>query len=380
MIGVEGQYIFVFSIGGKEDFLEEEDLEEFTLIEEAGNVLPAWQLFFESKDKDLINVLNEGNDLQVDYGGDLKDETLTTKLAISSKRITRTGDQKYYICLKGVYSALPYITMPHTIISEKKPGFDILKATAGKYFSVETEDPPSSDKQYWVQPNITDKKFCDHLSRHMYNASSWYATGITSDGKFLIRDMKANIGKKEVFTFLPEGSAGSKTELAYLGDYELHSSAGFINAWHGYEREKPTYTIEDDKLEPLIEKVEPLLAQGTKFARLAKVEKRAALQGMQNENVHENYWKAALRNTMGLALFSSEMIELTITIPRFVKIKILDIVMFFDDELDKKDTSASYHSGLYATGLVSRTLAKKKFTTTIQIFRESHNTMKGALK
>ena len=91
MIGVEGQYIFRFSIGEFEDFISNDDLVYFNLIEEAGNVLPTFELTFTSANEKLLSTLNEGNILQVSFGREL-DHLIDVELIISKNNSNRAGE------------------------------------------------------------------------------------------------------------------------------------------------------------------------------------------------------------------------------------------------------------------------------------------------
>lgn len=389
MLEVLDQYIYIFSIGNKKDFIFPADLDYFSVIEEAGNVLPTWKMSFRTTDPDLLRVLNEGNDLKVNYGIN-RDKLIEVPLLITKRTINKAGDQKFQIELLGIYSKLEYVTISHVTISGVKSGIEVLIEIARAHFNVVSNISSSEDSQNWIQPNIVDKRFVDELWLHSYVTDSFLGIGITSDGKFIIKDIKQAIrdiieskkGVSEVvwrpkfkFTSTPEKS----NDISYVGDSYFQSNAGFINCWVGYGKEKPVYVLESDGYSKKMEQISPLLALTNTLNRRASIEKRHDIVGMQNDNVHGKYWQAYLRNIAGLSVFSSD--KLTLSFGNVLNdIKIFDIAMYKEDMLDDVVQSEEYYSGLYAVGLVGRTLSKNQLITTVELFRESFNTQRGDLR
>lgn len=375
-ISVDGQYYYRFNIGGFEDFIDNDDFDSFTLIEEAGNMLPTWKISFKTSDPDVPKVWNEGNDLEVSYGID-QDNLVDAKLLITKSTISGAGDQKYQITGLGIYSAINYITKAKTLISDKKSGVAIVKDVAAKHFLCDFNIDVSEDSQYWIQPNITDKKYIDNVCLHSYLSKSFIGTGITSDGTFRLLDISQVISEPYAFKFTNTSEEDGK-DISYSSNPELISNSGFINCWVGYGREKPVYTIEDDSLNKYLETSEPLMVLSNTFARNSSVEKRNAAIGMENDNTHSKYWQAALKNVQGLSLFSSQ--NLTLTYDSFNTIKVFDLVMFKKGLLDNDNEASEYESGLYLVGLVSRTVSANKFSTTVSLFREGMSSITGSLK
>ena len=68
MIGVEGQYRASFSIGEIEDFLKEEQLICFKLIEDTSNVIPIFQLDIYIFDERILKYVNDVKNLIVKIG------------------------------------------------------------------------------------------------------------------------------------------------------------------------------------------------------------------------------------------------------------------------------------------------------------------------
>ena len=108
MIGVEGNYILQFSVTGHKrlkDFIEENDLITFKLIEEAGNLLPIYELIFYTNDEEIFQVLHEGNDLDCLMGKG-KNEAISCKLTVTKSTSSRSGTDKRLIHITGIYSVM----------------------------------------------------------------------------------------------------------------------------------------------------------------------------------------------------------------------------------------------------------------------------------
>ena len=82
MIGVEGQYLFRFDIADRTDFISESNQGMLTIIEEAGNYLPTFNLSFKCQDDSIIPLLNERNELNITFGRTLED-MYQSKLAVT---------------------------------------------------------------------------------------------------------------------------------------------------------------------------------------------------------------------------------------------------------------------------------------------------------
>lgn len=376
MIGIKNQYMFKFSIGEKDDFITNETIDHFIVTEEAGNSLPAWKIAFKTKDPELPLVFNEGNDFKISFGTHL-DDLKDVQLVITKRKITRQGISLFFIEALGLYSGLSYITSPVKSISSKKSGVEVMISKASSHFKVESNVTASQDSQYWIQPNTTDKAFVDQLWLHSYLANSFLGTSITFDGKFLVKDIKKAIGEDYKFRFVH--TVKEEKDIIYTGDYELISETGFINSWVGYGKEKLIHKLEDGTKSTHLETIEPLLALTKKLTRRADIEKRSSLIGVHNENTHDKYWQAALRNVMGMSIFSSERNTLSFD-GMLNDIHPLDVVMFKDTGLGNDQQSAEFHSGLYLVGAVGRSLNGKNIATTVDLYRESFNSVEGELR
>lgn len=385
-IGIEGQYLFQFDVADKKDFIVTEDLIKFEVIEEAGNILPTFTLIFLSTDSKLLRILHEGNSLNVSFGKDRKN-LIKIKLNITKHRSRKKGDSKREYYLTGLLFNLKFNNKPNLLISDKMSGVEVILNTAKKHFGkIDTNIKTSNDSQYWIQPNISDKMFINNLWLHSYVPNSFLGVGISMDGTFILRDIlkmikdyqSKNIDmEKYKYRFL--GTPKNKNDMIYHGDYTLDTEYGFINYWHGYKKNKVIYDLDEGTLQTISEEIRPMISLTSTLIRNIEIEKRYSDVGYQNENVHKNYWKAYLRNVSSLAIFSSTKLEFSFD-TAYVDIKILDLIMFQEPELDQKQLSGDQLSGQYLVSKVSRTLSGGTMVTNVLACREALNRPKGSVQ
>jgi hypothetical protein len=377
MIGVDGQYLLRFTIGDQDDFVEEEDLILFKIIEESSNTLPTFEASFAIHDDELLPYLNEGNELKVSIGAD-KNDLADVTLVITKSKFTRSGESARVITISGLYSALEYISSPKVSISDKKSGIEVINDIVSPYFTFDSNITKSEDSQNWVQTGINDKLFVDELSLHSYVSDSFIAVAISADGTFIVRDMKKMLNEDYKWRFGSDVEDPDR-DIAISGDLPYESEVGFMNMWAGYQREMKLVDLEKGTESMATEEISPFLALSSKLMRNASVGKKTFEHNIICENVDPNYWNAYLRNLGHLAVFSG--IQATVSFQGVFKdIKALDLVMLRDDAPDSsQNQSSDTLSGLWVVSKVVRTVQSKQFWTILEICRESLNMPEGNL-
>lgn len=384
-IGIKDQYIFKFSINDNKDFIQDQDLDKFEIIEETGNVLPTFSLDFMSADPTILRSLNEGSDLEISFGKN-ENNLKTTKLNITKCRFTKSGDNKRVINLRGIVSNAPFNNTPRLQVTDKKSGVEVILDTARRNFGkVETNINTSNDSQNWVQYNISDKMFINDVWMHSWLPTSFLGIGITMEGTFILRDIYKYIREYQLKTkdferykYRFGGEKVHDNDLPYNGEYVVDVESGFINYWQGYKRNKLVHVLEDGTDYLISEDIKPVLALTNKLARKSEIESRFSNIGYQNDNVHSNYWSASLRNLSSLALFSSVKLELSFD-NVVDDLQLLDLVMFQEPEVNDKKLSGDTVSGLYLVSKIGKTVSSGTLVTTALLCRESLNQPKGNL-
>jgi hypothetical protein len=374
MIGIKGQYLFSFDISGKRNFITENDLQLFKIVEEAGNVLPTFELIFTLEDQSVLRYLNEGNPLNTAMGEDNLAMT-NIDLRILNKLITRIAQRKYLVRLTGVYDAMRYYTDCKMSITEQISGVEAIINVVGNYFKVDSNITKSQDKQHWIQNNIPDKSFVNKAWMHSWlGGSSFPAVGITSDGIFVLRDVKKLAKEDYAWKFI-SGDSMKKDELIF-DQYKVESNTGLINVWTGYEREREVLNLDAGSEKSVKPTLDTVLALSKDLDRMSDIGTRTSEFGVVNANVHPNYWLAYQQNLSYLSVFGSTKIVLQFS-SKYADVRVLDLVLLRDIDLEMKQAEG-YYSGSYLVSRVTRVLENKNFVTMVHLNREALGELQGS--
>lgn len=374
MIGIEGSYRFLFSIAGQEDFLDEPDLQELKIIEEAGNVLPSFSIVFTLQDKDVLRYFNEGNPLEIASGVDDLEMTNVKFRILGKPYISKLTQHKYLIKLTGLLDNIKYYSDCKTSIFGPMSGIEAIIGAAGNHFNVDTNVQKSQDHQNWIQPNISDKAFINQVWMHSFLPGSFPAIGISSRGDFILRDVKKLAKSGYQWTFASTDVL-KDNEIAF-DTWILNSSTGFINAWSGYEREKPVWDI-DTGVESISKpSLQPILSSTEKMDRMREIGTRGEDFSVINKNVHSNYHLAFQQNLGYLSVFSSGANILLQFSGRYIDLKVLDLVFLRDLDINLQG-SEGYYSGSYIISKVARIVESKNFTTLVLLTRDALGELQG---
>jgi hypothetical protein len=371
-IGIASQFLFRFKIADKDDFISGNDLMEFSCDCQVGNMLPQFILIFDTLDEDVINLFHEGNELEVSYGKQ-EEDLILTKLLITTCNITPMGSNKKRIYLQGLYSAINYFDSA-LFVSNKQSGVQTIQEKASQMFIYDSNVTSSQDSQNWIQYNTSTKEFINNLMLHSNVPNSFLAIGIDMDGTFRLRDIRKKTQGEYDWRFIQQPT-GEK-DIEFNGDPVFESNFGFMNAWHGYKKEKLLHQLETGDSQLISEDIRPLMALTTKLIRTSKVQKRFTDIGFQNENLHENYWQAFLRNMTYSVSFSAINVKISFQ-DEFIPFKLLDLIMYKDSSIKSNQPSTDATSGLYLITKITRSINANKLVTTITMAREAFNQAKG---
>lgn len=375
MIGVDGQYMVRFSIADVHDFISEVNFVSLIMSEQAGNVLPEFQLSFILQDDSLMGYLHEGNDIRISYGRDAS-SLLDGRMAITRLVTKRRGEGRL-VSATGIYSALPYVNQSRFMISEPMTSAELMLSRARVYFpSQSIQAPSASDAQRWISPGWSDKKFLSEVWMHSYLPGSFPALAISTDGRFIFRDVRAALAQGPLWK-ITKDIRDPEHDIVSNDDAEVEVNSGFMNSWMGYGKQQRVYHLEEGTSEDIVASAQgSVVALTKKIARRADIEARFAASGVQNENTHENYWRAYQQNLVGLGSCSSVSVTLSYS-GRIMPMRVLDTILFKDDDVGRLRTSASeFNSGLYIITGITRTFMNRQIRTVVNMTRESFNALR----
>jgi len=383
MIGISGQFVFGVTIGHHKDFLSLGDLQEFTVIEDAGGILPTYILVFKIYNDDILSFINDGNNLEVSFGQSV-DSVTNMVLSIFSHNVQPQGNNCKTVTLIGLLHKPDFLTTAKLVNYDAKLStIEVIKMVAERNFRVVSNVTRSYDPHLNIQPNTTDKEFITKIYPHTDLGESFPVMGINIRGEFIIHDFRRLV--KEGFTWK---IGMDRDAIGIAPDYVTSSNSGFVDAQ--YSRRSNTVDMVGGFSTNFLGSVTPLL---TLMKSLTKTNVPAirgivglkgpsipgfkiAMPSFVNANVSAKYETAALNNVKRLASFSSSKITVTLMPQEYIPISVLDIVMFKQPHTNRQGSSES-ESGLYIVTKVARTIQNSMLLTTVQMSREGMNSEQG---
>lgn len=382
-IGISNQYYLQFDIDNStdtdySDFIDQEDLLSFTLIEETGNVLPTFELNFVTDDETILPLLNDGNDLEIKIGQSYNNN-ISVALTVSKLTSIPQGSSRRLVTAVGTLSAIPYANQSQLQITAVQSGIEALIATAKKTFTMDkfSNVTSSLDSQRWIQPNQSDRAFINDIWLHSNLQPSFPAIGITSSNTFIIKDIKKDLLNSYRWRFTPD-LQDATTDIYYDGDPVITMSTGFINSWTGYGKLKRQYNA-DTAVDQDIQTIPaPVMALTQQLAYRTGMQYKFDGIGVINGNTDANYWQTYLYNLTYLSLFGAVSLTLSFT-NQYYPIQILDQVMYKDKSVSSSTGSTSeFNMGKYYVTRVARTVGTKELNTVVTLSRESLNRVTNA--
>jgi len=378
VIGVENQYIALFSIADKKDFIDEKMFKVFKCEESTGNILPIYELQFQSSDSELQKYLNEGNIIEVSIGRSLEDLEMT-EFTIIKPVITTLGQNLFYFTLFGIYNALDYQNNRKLTFSDKTPSHSRIQQVVSPYFEF-NNTVSASDSMAWLQPHISDKAFVQNIWLHSWiNENTFPVIGITLDGQFRFFDFSKIFDNKPKWHF----SFENKEEyIKYEGSPRYLSNSGILNTLQGYGRKSLIRVPETGKEEYItINPIQPFMSLSDSHNRSSLIEERYDEHKLQSlDNVHSNYHKARLHNEINLTSFSTNQIRIGVGRLQY-KFKLLDLCFYKAEETnDESGIAESQTTGQYIITRVLRVFQNRTIFTYLDLVRDTFNSPIGGIR
>ena len=186
MIGIEGEYIFIFSNNTKENFIEPEDLIKFISVEEDCLKIPSFQLNFYS-DLEQLHSFNEGAVIYVTHGMDFNSLIHTAYVINRSKIAYKGHNAKALVQLTGYIDIFELVVVPKYYISkEPEPFSNVLEELWP--FRVKTEI--SKEKQIWINPEYPIYNYIRDNYLYMKYENGYPHAVIQADGTLLVPEMR----------------------------------------------------------------------------------------------------------------------------------------------------------------------------------------------
>lgn len=367
-LGIEGQWTISIALSSTTP-VPINALNEFTIIEEVGNLLPTWQIDFVAG-KDLEKDWVESLEIPITISQSINSpEKLNTKLQIIRPYVQQyQGGFRQYRA-SGVYHAPAFVNTPFLTTTKACNGTDVLQEIAKKHFDkIITDDmTTSSEVQAWSQVNTTDKKFIDYVSSRCYIHNSFVGTGITSAGHYIIVDVVKITNKKEKYTI------GGDNGLTLLGMPKVQSNSGFMNSAGGYGMDTPIISQDGGIRTVHRPQIKFGLVNNT-HSEIGNVQRKTLAPVKCSMSNDPKSYMAKANFDMGNALLAMETCVVTVQASYF-PIKIWDVVNLLCPNLDNPSLNTNY-SGKYVVTKVSRSIQNNMFYTSLYLNRDAHNESK----
>lgn len=370
MIGITGKYLCKFKLANIDNFIREDQLIMFKLIEETGNVLPLFELVFSlSNNFELEKFLNNGNYLDVTFGKDLNNlESIRLYIFDTTKSSVSNNSRMYRTV--GVGVSLTYNSECFVKTYGGK-SVDVIKEIAGKYFKVIDETDGSDDEMNWIQPNTNNRKFINELWLHstLKDKTDTLLVGINASGEFRMRSMIKALSNPAEFTFTSTSIDSDKT-FVYESVPSFQDDRGFSSAIGG----QPKSTLLHDSSQNVSmyatpEKINTMVNGDQGVSGLGK---RVGKSRISNQNMHSNYQLSYDYNVRNLLMLQSTKAKVTFN-NQTIPVNLLDTVLLKTVDNQNSRSASEVDSGVWFVDKKARIIANKELKTIITLCRDGSN-------
>lgn len=378
MIEIKGSYIFDLVIGNKTDFVTNENFKAFIITCELGLILPRFTCKFNLDKKQILKVLNEGNDIIITYGKSIKSAKKLKGRMLGSPQIEKSGNNNYDVIFSGLLD-LPNFLNNRSFISDKVSAAEVLNERA-KFLGLNLHPDnikTSLDSQNWIQFGNSDRSFMLDTMLHMdLNNKSFPVIGITDDNTFRLFNVKKQIENNPKWNLVVKAT-NNYQDINYLGNATfLNENTSLINMGLGYNSNLPLFNLETGENTVVNETINNLLSINKKLPLYIKEEQRLDEQTAISTYVHKNYWKCYQYNLRSSFLYSK--VQLLVKVVNQLKpIYPGDIVYFQDLELLNDILSDTTLSGNYIVNKTTLALEGNQTKLAIELSRENYNNAQG---
>ena len=243
MIGVEGEFLFSFSLVDYTNIVFTDDLIAFTVIETCGSpVLPYFELSFTLKNKENLEYFNDSSIISVQMGknsNDLKD----LQFAVKKVMLSPSQDSVATVILRGIYNNQSYLV--NTISQDyDKTSYEVMSDIAKRNgFNFKTNINGTNDKMIWQQASEPDFKFLHNVWKHSYiDDNSCTLIGIDLDNNFIFKNIPADIANNNIaYTFTTASTVDDEVQVH--SDFKTVNNSTVTNAFGGYIKERYVYNV-----------------------------------------------------------------------------------------------------------------------------------------
>ncbi len=428
---IKDQCTIDIKIAGYQNFFDENTLLRFIIKEEAGNVLPTWEMDFFIDDSELKNndgtgsgrskleilkSLNEGSIITAALGDggtipktDKMDETSGADASSFPLYITELNFsyEKYpyiKVYMAGIGGSNTYTTKQIIKIIKQKSSIDAIKEVAALDFSLNiNSEIITKDIQNWVQYNVSNREFIQNILMHSYvSDDDFLCSNIGIDGTFTVASFKNILKKitpdnknqqaKEKFKYTftnktsSDDDSNKNNNLIPYSNIVVAQANGLINKLAGYEPNGIVHMFETATDNNTNISLKNKISENEKLNRTNKIDKIATSTRIINDNVHEKYWDTYYNNVSNLLVRGTTIVGLTFQRRYLSDLKVLDPVQVLLNSMKNSATktaevsTSDFESGFYIVSKIVRCYMNKNVSTSVYCSRENLNNQVGDFK
>lgn len=370
VFGVKGQWKCLIKINDLE--LDPESIQNLTVIEEAGNILPVIELQLSVINNTLFESINNASSLNIMLTKDDKDEDMFTEFLILKNHNLPATPGAHVINLKGILNVQSYF-LNQVIASYDDSAVNVIAACLQENNLTPVIKHPSADRQKWIRYNQTAQKFISETLKHTYaDDNSAFSLGIGFNKKAIIADLTKvlqEVPKENLMSFSTKSEGAKVYNLIQpirnnFGFYDTLTKAGrSILNFDQIRGTYKSYVYTPDKITT------------SDMPSLDKFNRVSAFDHM-NDNTYDNYYLASLTQSANLAKLSNFATYVEFG-NQFIDVNLLDgYTVIFPPDNTSSNLASEIYSGKWVITKIIRFIQSNKLLTTVEISREGINTLK----
>lgn len=378
MIGIKGQYVMSTKVGDIQDPIKSESLIRLMITMQAGGSLPTFDVVFKTKDRKVIDHINEGNIFTFAIGR-TESDAIEYKIQIIDPYIQPKSNAETIVMFKGFTDSFKYLNEPKAIIHKQMSAMDAVKAAASNHFDVEADYASDASVQNWIQPLTTDMSFVTSTLLRADLGSSFPLCAVTPENKFRLFDIDTILGNDPAFLFSSVAEQGRNVTIIEP-DYNVRLGSTIQNFFGGYGVSLSERDLTQGTNTDINSSAQLKISTSAAFSRMTTAKPKPKGIRYKNDYVNASYNSAQLNNVERLSLFGSAEIDFNFS-NQFVPIVPLDVIQFTDPQItdDKRVTNPTY-AGTYLTSYVCLLIQDNKINIRVNGVRDSLDRQQGNLR
>ena len=310
-----------------------DQINEITLIETIGNLLPMFKLSFRDNNFEKLQYLNELNPVTIGY--EINNQRISNQFIIKQKKPSMT-DTEYDVTVAGYLNKFDYFKGVPKLPFVQDTSVNAMIQVASQYFETQATELQTDDNMNWIHNGMNARNFIQDMWKHSYSPDSLPIIGIGLDGVFRLSDLVTLINQEPKYYFSNNLQEGYETYITAIPvENSLENTSLF-----GYTSERDI--IIEDTLEIIKSSQTPQVVLNTsnQLNEQQGMPTRKLAPMFQSSNVHKHWYEAYHQNLVRWSSLNNNSITITLY-NNLLPLNILDLVYVEVPELGTVGNSAS---------------------------------------